>query len=88
MINSNKPIGRSVYSPNSNFGAKSVMADLSTIENAKVRKQVRDQQKAVMMGKAEQALSSAKRLNLASNANAKPIKPLVRKTNARDFAND
>jgi hypothetical protein len=87
MIKSNKSVGSSMFSTTSSFSAKSVMQDLSTIENSNIRRQVGNQQRAIMMGKAQEALNSAKTLSLASRASHKSIKPLVRKRTARDFAN-
>lgn len=87
-IQSNKSVGTSMFNRTATHSAKSVSNDLSTIENIKVRKQIRNQQKAIMMGRAEEASKAARTLNLSSRAENKAIKPLIRKRTAREFAND
>jgi len=68
-IKSNKSVGRSMYSTTSSFSAKTVMQDLSTIENSKVRRQIGNQQRAVMMGRANEAVSSSKHLSQSKPSN-------------------
>lgn len=87
-IQSNKAVGTGMFNRSSSHSAKTVSNDLSTIENINMRRQLRNQQKAVMMGRANEAHDVAKTLSLSRNATNKAIKPLVRKRTAREFAND
>lgn len=85
MINSNKPLGATIHTGKSSLSG-ALAQNTSTIDNIKLRNQMRRMQRANATGN-NKSLANA----VAASGMGNPIKPIqknpvVRKRNARDYA--
>lgn len=86
-IKSNQP-----FMPIKNFKGRmnvhdTIKDNFSAIDNQKIKKQIESTNNSRMQGDAGGASDMAKKLRLKNSAlNKKPIKPLIRKRTAREYA--
>lgn len=88
MIKSNQPVlPNSAYQGQSSLNSH-MNKNLSTIDNIKVREQMRSIQKSRNNGNSQAASKAAMQKHLAEQVGRATIRPLIRKHNAREYAND